>query len=55
MSNTSANLFDDKRYAPRLNEYTRPIFNGKQGIEIMDEEWGGSEGIEESMEFDTGD
>jgi len=33
-------LFDDKRYAPRLNEHARHIFNGKQGIEIMDEEWG---------------
>jgi hypothetical protein len=34
-------LFDDKRYAPRLNEHARYLFNGKQGIEIGDEEWGG--------------
>jgi hypothetical protein len=38
MSNTSADLFEDKRYAPRLNEHARHIFNGKQGIEIGDEE-----------------
>jgi hypothetical protein len=37
---TYEDLFDDKRYSPRLNEHARHLFNGKQGIEIMDEEWG---------------
>jgi hypothetical protein len=37
---TYEDLFDDKRYAPRLNEHARRLFKGKQGIEIMDEEWG---------------
>jgi hypothetical protein len=40
---TYEDLFEDKRYAPRLNEHARHIFNGKSGIEIMDEEWGGLE------------
>jgi len=50
---TYEDLFDDKRYAPRLNEHARHIFNGKQGIEIMDEEWGEVEGIEEGATPDS--
>ena len=46
---TYEDLFDDKRYAPRLNEHARHIFNGKQGIEIMDEEWGEIAGIGEGV------
>jgi hypothetical protein len=52
---TYEDLFDDKRYASRLNEHARHIFNGKQGIEIMDEEWGEIEGIEEGATLDTGE
>jgi hypothetical protein len=37
---TYEDLFEDKRYALRLNEHARHIFSGKAGIEIMDEEWG---------------
>lgn len=37
---TYEDLFDDTRYAPRLKEHARHLFNGKQGIEIGDEEWG---------------
>ena len=50
---TYEDLFDDKRYAPRLNEHARHLFNGKQGIEIMDEEWGEIEGIEETAASDS--
>jgi hypothetical protein len=52
---TYEGLFEDKRYAPRLNEHARHIFNGKQGIEIMDEEWGGLEGMEEGAPPNTGE
>jgi len=48
---TYEDLFDDKRYAPRLNEHARHLFNGKSGIEIMDEEWGGLE----SADYAEGD
>lgn len=37
---TYEGLFEDKRYAPRLNEHARHLFNGKPGIEIGEEEWG---------------
>jgi hypothetical protein len=48
---TYEDLFDDKRYASRLNEHARRLFNGKRGIEIMDEEWGALEEVETSAEF----
>jgi hypothetical protein len=32
-------LFDDPRYAARMNEHARHLFGGKQGIELYDEEW----------------
>jgi hypothetical protein len=37
---TYESLFEDKRYAPRLNEHARHLFNGKPGIEIYEDEWG---------------
>jgi hypothetical protein len=49
---TYEDLFEDKRYAERLNEHARHLFNGKSGIEIMDEEWGGLEAMEEGIEPD---
>jgi hypothetical protein len=52
---TYEDLFDDKRYAPRLNEHARHLFNGKQGIEIMDEEWGEVEGIADGATPDGGE
>lgn len=36
-------LFEDTRYAPRLNEHARHLFNGKAGIEIGEAEWGGAD------------
>jgi hypothetical protein len=47
---TYEDLFEDKRYAPRLNEHARHLFNGKFGIEIIDEEWGGLEEIAQDVE-----
>jgi hypothetical protein len=37
---TYEDLFDDKRYAARLNEHARHLLNGKRSIEMYEEEWG---------------
>ena len=37
---TYEGLFDDNRYAARLNEHARHLLGGKQSIEMYDEEWG---------------
>jgi len=38
---TYEGLFGDRRYAARLKEHARHLFNGKRGIECFEEEWGG--------------
>jgi hypothetical protein len=35
-------LFEDERYASRLNEHAHRLFGGKRGIDISEAEWGGS-------------
>ncbi|HLY32654.1 MAG TPA: hypothetical protein VKQ36_16650 [Ktedonobacterales bacterium] len=40
---TYEGLFDDPRYAKRLREHARILFNGHPSIEIGEEEWGGFE------------
>ncbi|HEV8192040.1 MAG TPA: hypothetical protein VGP82_11235 [Ktedonobacterales bacterium] len=37
---TYEDLFDDPRYAERLNQHAQYLFAGKRGVEIYDEEWG---------------
>ncbi len=37
---TYEGLFDDPRFAKRLREHARKLFNGRPSIEIGDEEWG---------------
>lgn len=41
---TYEGLFDDSRYAARLNEHARHLLGGKQSIEMYDEEWGALDG-----------
>jgi hypothetical protein len=39
---TYEGLSEDRRYAARLKEHACHLFNGKQGIECFEEEWGSS-------------
>ncbi|HEU5441568.1 MAG TPA: hypothetical protein VFU88_19950 [Ktedonobacterales bacterium] len=41
ISGTYEDLHDDPRYAARMAAHAHQLFNGKRGIEIGDEEWGG--------------
>jgi hypothetical protein len=40
---TYESLHEDPRYAVRLREPAHHLFGGKPGIEIYEDEWGGSE------------
>jgi hypothetical protein len=37
---TYEDLWNDRRYAARMREHARYLFNGRPSAEITDEEWG---------------
>jgi hypothetical protein len=49
---TYEDLFDDQRYAARMEHHARLLFGGKRGIEVMDEEWGYLDGLPDDDDDD---